>query len=258
MKRWVKICLWIALPLILIGGIIASLCVGIMSKNGWENYVTEDHRGDWVLGFYNVSPGHIFHGGTEGRVTTGSVDFDASEIENLEISIGAAVLKNVVLKEGEDGRVEVSPSDCALNVRKKNGTLVIEAGSDERHGKNETPTVTLYLPEGMTFRDVDIEGGACQVTLRQLDITGNLDIDCGAGKVEIELVGRKEDFNYKIDAGIGSVRVGSQEFNGIAIDREIHNGADKNIDIDCGGSEITITFIPASDELIDRREGQII
>lgn len=243
MKRLVKICLWVALPLILIGGIVAALCVGVMNKNGREKYVTEDRWGNRVLGFSDVEFEHLFHLGLDGNVTTGSADIDFSEISNLEISVGAAEFRTVIMEEGEEGRIEISPSDCKLNVEEKKGTLEIKAGADEKHWKNDAPTVTLYVPGDVVFEEVSIEAGACQTTFERLKLSKELDIDCGAGQIEIELVGEEEDFNYDIDGGIGAITIGSHSFDGIAIDQKIDNGADKDVTIDCGASEVVITFV---------------
>ena len=54
--------------------------------------------------------------------------------------------------------------------------------------------------------------------------------------------GEKEDYNYELEVGMGTVAIGGSEFGGMAIEKTIENSASKNMDIECGMGSVEIYF----------------
>lgn len=106
---------------------------------------------------------------------------DLSNIENLNIDIGAAALE---IKTGEAFSVESNHK--YLKVRVKNGTLVIE---DEhrpiRMNSAKGAQVNLTVPEGFSFNRAEIEMGSGNLKVESL-CTNKLSMDLGAGETIFE------------------------------------------------------------------------
>ena len=52
----------------------------------------------------------------------------------------------------------------------------------------------------------------------------------------------QSDFNYDVECGIGSVKIGNEEYGGVAFNKTIHNGQNREIEISCGIGEIQLSF----------------
>lgn len=87
----------------------------------------------------------------------------------------------------------------------------------------------------------DISCGVGSVTLKGT-LTGDTSVEVGIGEVEMELAGRKEDFNYKISGGIGSIRVDGHSYDGAGKTIEENHGADAGLEITGGIGDIDIEF----------------
>lgn len=71
-------------------------------------------------------------------------------------------------------------------------------------------------------------------------LTGDNDITCGVGKIELKLAGDENDYSYDISAGIGDVDIDGSSYHGI--DQRINNGTGNNLRLDCGVGNITVDF----------------
>lgn len=137
----------------------------------------------------------------------------------------------------------------------------------------------IYVPEDMQFSSADLEFGACDVEISDLDIeqmtlslgasecnmermnvqsfivevgagdfeysgsiSGNAEIGCGAGDVELELSGRKEEFNYSLSGGMGEIEIGEMKYGSLAVDKSIDNSAQKSMSIECGMGNVSVDF----------------
>lgn len=96
------------------------------------------------------------------------------------------------------------------------------------------------IMKDLSCYDMNIDAGVGHTEIYQLDVQNNLDIDLGLGNIDIELLGRQDDFNYKVDVGLGSVDIGTHHFSGIT-DQKMNNVfARKFIDVDCGLGSVNI------------------
>ncbi len=67
-----------------------------------------------------------------------------------------------------------------------------------------------------------------------------VDAECGVGTISLTLMGRQEDFDYKIDCGLGQVRVNGDEYSSLSVDKVIDNGAGKEVSLTCGVGTISV------------------
>jgi len=146
-------------------------------------------------------------------------------------------------------------------------------------GISDYGTIDVYVPEGYQFHEADISLGAGKAEIEDLTagelkleigagegvlynfVTDELKMNCGAGRVEasgvlngdakieagvgqavLNVKGTEQEFNYDIECGVGSVRVGNNTHSGLASERKINNEANKTIDINCGVGDISVNF----------------
>ena len=167
------------------------------------------------------------------EVTVMDYEESFTNIEKLDIKINAADFE---IKVGEELKVVLKDVNEKAEVKAQGKTLKItDAKVKWNMVSNINPSITLYIPEGMTFKETKIEMGAGVTNIESLN-TDNLqlelgagqvlinnctakqsDIDCGAGKVEIKNA-KLEDL--ELNTGIGEC-----SFNGYILGKS---------DIECG------------------------
>jgi len=200
--------------------------------------------------------------------------------ENIDLEFGAGVLE---ICYADVEYIQVKQTNIPkLKVGVKNGTLVIRDGSDIHVDLDdvEDRSLTILIPQDMKFKEVELEIGASkadiknilaenlsitvgagqadiskitakhfelevgagQATAVQLEVE-KLDVEAGVGQVNIALNGVQEDYNYKVECGIGNVVVGKASYGGLGAEQNVKNdGATKEISVECGIGEVKIKF----------------
>lgn len=180
-------------------------------------------------------------------------------IRNLDLDIGVTDMK---ISASADDRFHVYGSNLSssFQCRQDDDSLEIETKRKIPIYKNPDEEITLEVPEGTVFEDVDITVGVGSLEAENLQceelsidcgvgsvfvngsVRGDCEIDCGVGEVSLDLVDLRDGFNYDIQCGIGEVILGENSYSGISKIKEIDNGADKDMDIDCGVGSVMVTF----------------
>jgi hypothetical protein len=168
-----------------------------------------------------------FFGGRDGFTDNSKVtvyipsDFVA---ENVKISAGA-------------GDVTIE----ALTTEK----LDFEAGAGNLTGTNiKAEKVKLdggvgeISLEQVEFSDTDVDSGVGNITLQGV-LKGKNKIDCGIGEVTLNIEGSTDDYNLKVDKGLGSISINGEEYSDLNWDNLT---ADNSLDIDGGVGDIDINF----------------
>ena len=95
---------------------------------------------------------------------------------------------------------------------------------------------------------IDLEVGAGELNVENLEVKA-LDVECGVGKVNAEILGMESDYDFSVDCGIGTVKIGDRTLSGLGADYDNdhhddkHHGVMGSIDIECGLGEVAIQFI---------------
>lgn len=93
----------------------------------------------------------------------------------------------------------------------------------------------VHIKDGVISRlDFDIGAGNAIISG---DLVNDSDIDCGVGKLELDLLQSEDNYTFNLDKGIGRVTLNNREIKDGAI---IGNGKNR-IEIDGGVGEIEIT-----------------
>lgn len=148
-------------------------------------------------------------------------------IESLELELGAGqVTLNGI--NADKVSLEVGAGQIFVNnIRAKE--LEVSAGAGQ---------VELG---GVDVDKLDAEIGMGELT-GTADIRKSADLECSMGNIELTIMGSQQDFNYQLEVAAGNIEVGRNSYSGLANEQKIHNGAEKDIAIECSMGNITILF----------------
>lgn len=123
--------------------------------------------------------------------------------------------------------------------------LIIDAGVGDIYGRRlnalqvdaDGGVGNIKLTD-VNFSDVDFDSGVGNISIEGM-IFGKSEFDCGVGNVNLQLKGLREDYELRVNAGLGNMRV-----NGDKISREYNDNyrADNTIRIDGGIGDVNIVF----------------
>jgi len=146
----------------------------------------------------------------------------SSEISDLNIQINAA---DFYIKEGNSFSVESNLKN--LEVDEKNGCLTLkDLTKIKLNGSNayENAVLTIYVPVGTVFDNVNIKTGAGRFTVDSLS-AATIGFELGAGDVTISKLIAEKSAN--IEGGAGRIT--------------ISDGAIKNLDLEMGLGQLNLT-----------------
>ena len=193
---------------------------GILSAVGLLGSLFSDDDADW--------------GDVIGETKTYTV---TSEVSDLNIQIIAA---DFYIKDGSGFSVESNLKN--LEVDEKNGCLTLkDLTKIKLSGSNtyENAVLTIYVPAGTVFDNVNIKTGAGRFTVDILSAE-TIGFELGAGDVSIsKLIAEK---SADIDGGAGRITVA--------------NGALKDLDLDMGVGQLNLTSALKGDCQLDLGVGE--
>ena len=162
----------------------------------------------------------------------------SSEISDLNIQINAA---DFYIKEGNSFSVESNLKN--LEVDEKNGCLTLkDLTKIKLNGSNayENAVLTIYVPVGTVFDNVNIKTGAGRFTVDSLS-AATIGFELGAGDVTISKLIAEKSAN--IEGGAGRIT--------------ISDGAIKNLDLEMGLGQLNLTAALTGDCNLDSGVGEM-
>lgn len=162
-------------------------------------------------------------------------DFDFENKIDLEIDLSYT---DLVIQKGEHLKVESNSK--YITSKQDNNSIVIKEKNRSWFNFGKRSKLIIYIPEGVSFSNVDIDTGAGTVYIDTI-ITKELELDMGAGKVEIDYL--EASNSASIDGGAGSVT--------------IKNGKINNLDLDVGVGKFIISSKITGKSKIDAGVGSL-
>ena len=242
MKKFTKVALIIAT----IVGVIGICCLfGAVSMGlTWGTFA--DMVDDGKLSF-------SIDGKAEGSITDVEEAFESLDVE---LSSGKLEICYADVDKVQVEQEETPEFKCYV----KDGTLHVEGG--QRLGvNNHRASIVIRIPQNYSFAEFELEVGAGEATVdgviareasidvgagkasvTQLDAK-EVDTSAGAGELYLEVVGKKEDYRYNLECGIGELKVGEDSYSGLGSEQKIKNpDAKRSLDAECGIGKIQIDF----------------
>ena len=267
MKGFTKVCLIVSALLIC----IAAVCLGAgIALGGGLNEVRamaeagELNVGGWHIGRWDFFWNDDWDDEEPAEIEDGIVNkqFDADGIKELDIEIRFG---EVLIQDSEtSGDVNVMiaiPKGKAF----KEFSFKTDAGSVHMTHRILADEAALEIDAGELIAEeviaekelaVDVGAGNASISrfsagelaadcgVGELSLSGTaqneVDAECGVGTISLTLMGRQEDFDYKIDCGLGQVRVNGDEYSSLSVDKVIDNGAGKEVSLTCGVGTISV------------------
>ena len=198
-----------------------SIVGGILSAVGLLGSLFSDDDAEW--------------GDVIGETKTYTV---SSEISDLNIQINAA---DFYIKEGNSFSIESNLKN--LDVDEKNGCLTLkDLTKIKLNGSNayENAVLTIYVPVGTVFDNVNIKTGAGRFTVDSLS-AATIGFELGAGDVTISKLIAEKSAN--IEGGAGRIT--------------ISDGAIKNLDLEMGLGQLNLTSALTGDCNLDSGVGEM-
>ncbi len=246
MKKSTKITLIVALVLMLVGGIVALVC---MVLGGDLDDLSFHIRGPYIQEQEETVDGVDLSALLTSDDTVETWTFEGQEIHGLELDLEAGTLH---LQNGDTYKVMVQNGRRGLRCEVKNGVLQLKE-TDSIYtlldwSGNHTPTILVMIPESARLETVQVSVGAGNVQAQALQ-TKNLDIDVDAGNFscqQLEIQGR-----CQIDVDAGSVMIEDGQIQGglqVDVDAGMisYAGAlesDWQVDVDAGSVELTLAGV---------------
>lgn len=184
-----------------------------------------------------------------------------TDIKSLKVDISVVDME-IEDYDGKNFIIEGENIPEGLYCEKEDDTLVIKDDSADISFRDnwDSPKIILYIPENYEFEKADFNVGVGNLQssdFKSKEVifecgVGNIDVEgeitkkasltCGVGRIKLSLEGKEEDFNYNVNGGVGSIKVGSQKFSTMDSNKKIDNGASKDMSIDCGVGTIKVVF----------------
>lgn len=99
---------------------------------------------------------------------------------------------------------------------------------------------------GLTLGNINAVNMSVDVGVGEIGLTADvgekLSADCGVGELDLKLIGSVTDYNYKVDCGLGEVRIGTETMTSMGNERHINHHAARDVEIDCGVGTVSVSF----------------
>jgi hypothetical protein len=210
----------------------------IKTADGANNIIHENvSNGVWEISDANDLSGNESNVSIFGfNITEGGNPFQTTDIEltipedfkfeNLDIALGAGTIKaDNLIAENAD-----------INVGA--GSLRIKSLTAESKSLYSIDTGELVIDD-LTASNANINCGVGKLKASGI-INGDSYVTCGIGNVELDIDGEEEDFNYKVDCGIGTVIINNNKYSGVNARTRKNNDSDDSFTLDCGIGKISL------------------
>lgn len=268
MKKFTKIMLIIAGVLASVGVICMVLAFSMGLTTGHFIKLIQDGRFSFDEGDFHISLGDEGVYDVEGEVTSTEIQgtkIIKCEIEEscdrIDIEFGAGW---IAVGYDDVEHIEISFSEgYKHSVKIKNGTLIIKGNTGIGIHDNELDAsyLSIKIPRDMHFKEVTMDLGASQAHIENLNVeklalevgAGQADVsrlivdelkaEVGVGQLNIAMYGNEFDYNYRIECGVGQIKIGETSYSGLASAHEIYDAdIQKYVDVECGIGEVNIKF----------------
>lgn len=244
-----------------------------------------------VISFF-LGMGLIFNIGSKDVIgeTTG-MTFEQEEVSRLDIKIAAS---NLTIRKGD--KLHATTNNKNIEINQRNNKIEIkEKGVNRWYSKNNGSELTIYIPEDVLLNEVEIEAGAgriniediktekfdlqlgagetvinnievkreCEInggagkieikssllynldldlgigeTIIQAKLIGNSDIDAGVGNLNLNLQGEKEEYKIRAEKGVGTIKIDNEDVK----NNTVYGEGQNFVKIDGGVGNIKINF----------------
>lgn len=176
-----------------------------------------------TLGIFGAF-GHFGKNAASSSVTNKEFSQEFNGVTSLDLDYSAGYLE---IQKGDVFRIEGYNLPNNFTVEQKNDTLKIKDSIKDpinflnTLSDSQKPHLTVTIPEGTAFKEVDLDFGASDTRIDTLK-TGRLKVDMGLGRVEMKSITAD---NAKFNNGAGEVVLSDMKIN--------------DMDMECGVAKVS-------------------
>ena len=221
----------------------------------WDNW---DDRDDWGDADNREDTDVTDRDHDPSQMATVS-DPSFKQARKLDLDVDKGVIR-IAEKEGIS-QIQVNVQDIYGRTRcyMDESTLKIKRESGRSRG-NDAPRIEVLIPAGKELDKLSLDMGAAEcrvlgITLSKLEIdtgvgavtfsgtvNGDVEIETGVGDVTLNLTNPEQDYNYRIECGVGTIQVGGSSYTMLSHETHINNNAAYNMELECGVGSIKVNF----------------
>lgn len=167
-------------------------------------------------------------------------------LSSIDLEVGAGKLESIAL-EADEINFEAGAGQFNIEgIKGREVNIDVGAGTANINELNADEADVSAGAGSVSVKSIDVRELSLEVGMGNIDMEGiisrNADIECGMGNINANLDGAETDYNYKLECAIGNVRIGESRYSGLASERVIDNGSDRQFDVECSMGNITINF----------------
>lgn len=137
-------------------------------------------------------------------------------------------------------KINIDPSNKVGINRSQSVGVVAGAITADELSLNVTAGVANISQGNVGKLSIDSEAGAINYSG---DVLDRVSVDCEASAINLKLIGKKEDFSYKVDSELGAVKLGDENISVLGKTGLENANAPKSMDLKCEVSAVKITFM---------------
>lgn len=208
-------------------------------------------------GAVGILPGSQARSGPAAMEEREDGSWHVTGVAEMDIEVDRGSVRVISSAQAEDISVRMKDETGRARCYLDDDKLKIER---EFKGSRKEAKIEVIVPENYYFDKVEVEAGAaaCEINgivTRKLELqsgvssmafTGRVDekleVETGVGVTSIKLTGSREDYNYKIQCGAGSVNIDGDQYSSLGVERKIDNRAARSMELECGVGTIEVQF----------------
>lgn len=220
------------------------------TKDGWTHWDEQDLQ-------INEDIGQGARAADSGALP-GDPAVTFSGARKMDIDVDKCTLR-VYEKEGIS-QIEINVNDKYNATRCYMDKETLKIKREQKHSNGGDIKIEVLVPPGYQFDKVSVDLGAAECHLSQIHtdkldidtgvgavtfsgtVTGKVELETGVGDVVLNLTGKEQDYNYKIECGVGTIQVGNNSYSALSHDTVINNNAPYQMELECGVGTITVNF----------------
>lgn len=159
------------------------------------------------------------------------------------------VTSDIIIKSGNEFKVEANNMKNTFSSKAKNGTLKIDENQKWFNSNNLSGIITIYIPDDTVLKELKIDAGAGKIEIQDV-IANKFDIDQGAGTLKIS----NSKFNQTdIDGGAGEINIRASVLNDLDLEAgvgriDVEAEITGNSKIECGIGEMNLILLGKEDD----------
>lgn len=189
-------------------------------------YIREEMNPYFSLFGLNLSLRRLIqwnYGDTARMIITVPKDFVAESF-NLEVGAGKVEVEAV---KATRGSFTVDAGKLSID------EISIDESSEYNVGAGDMELKYVRL------NDITVDCGVGSIRIHG-SITGDNDVECDVGKVELYIDGEESEYSYDISTAIGDIILDGRKYHGN--EKRINKGAKNNLNLECDIGNITVDF----------------